>query len=72
MTSKTKSNKNINLEDAFNQLSDIVNEIEQDNLSLDRTMELFEEGMLLTKICQKKLKKAEERVKILLDDNKID
>ena len=72
MTSKTKTNKNINLEDAFNQLSDIVNEIEQDNLSLDRTMELFEEGMLLTKICQKKLKKAEERVKILLDDNKID
>ena len=72
MTSKTKTNKNINLEDAFNQLSDIVNEIEQDNLSLDRTMELFEEGMLLTKICQKKLKKAEERVKILLDDNKTD
>ena len=72
MTSKTKTNKNINLEDAFNQLSDIVNEIEQDNLSLDRTMELFEEGMLLTRICQKKLKKAEERVKILLDDNKID
>tara|TARA_Y100001970_G_scaffold124890_2_gene154651 strand:+ start:11974 stop:12192 length:219 start_codon:yes stop_codon:yes gene_type:complete len=71
MTSKIKIDKNINIEDAFNQLSDIVNEIEQDNLTLDKTMELFEKGMLLTKICQKKIKKAEEKVKLLLDDNKI-
>ena len=55
MNPKIKINKNINIEDAFSQLSDIVNEIEQDNLSLDETMDLFEKGMLLTKVCQEKL-----------------
>ncbi len=72
MNPKIKINKNINIEDAFSQLSDIVNEIEQDNLSLDETMDLFEKGMLLTKVCQEKLKKAEQKVKVLLDNNKID
>ena len=71
MPKKNKIKKNIDIEDAFNQLSDIVNEIEKDNVSLDETMKLFEEGMFLTKICKEKLKVAEKKVKSLLKNSKI-
>ena len=71
MSKKIKINKNIDIEDAFNQLSDIVSEIEKDNISLEETIKLFEEGMLLTEICQKKLKTAEKKVKVLLKNTKV-
>ena len=71
MPKKIKINKNIEIEDAFNQLSDIVNEIEKDNVSLEETIKLFEQGILLTEICHEKLKIAEKKVKVLLGNNKI-
>ena len=71
LSSNREINKNIEIEDAFNQLSDIVNEIEKDNVSLEETIKLFEQGMLLTEICQEKLKIAEKKVKVLLENNKI-
>ena len=71
MSKKIKINKNIDIEDAFNQLSDIVSEIEKDNISLEETIELFEEGILLTEICQEKLKTAEKKVKVLLKNTKV-
>ena len=72
MTRKIKINKNIDIEDAFNQLSDIVKEIEKDTISLEETMILFEDGITLVEICQKKLKTAEKKVKSLLKNKKID
>ena len=71
MPKKIKINKNIDMEHAFNQLADIVSEIEKDNISLEETIKLFEEGILLTEICQKKLKTAENKVKILLKNSKV-
>ena len=71
MPKKIKINKNIDMEHAFNQLADIVSEIEKDNISLEETIKLFEEGILLTEICQKKLKTAEKKVKILLKNSKV-
>ena len=58
MPKKIKINKNIDMEHAFNQLADIVSEIEKDNISLEETIKLFEEGILLTEICQKKIKNS--------------
>jgi len=71
MPKRIKINKSINIEDAFNQLSDIVAEIEKDNISLEETIELFEKGILLTGICQEKLKIAEKKVKVLLKNTKV-
>ena len=71
MPKRIKINKSINIEDAFNQLSDIVSEIEKDNISLEETIKLFEEGILLTEICQEKLKIAEKKVKVLLKNTKM-
>ena len=68
MPTKTKIKKNINIEDAFNQLSNIVNEIEKDNISLEDTMKLFEEGVKLTESLRNHLESAEQRIKVLMKD----
>ena len=71
MSKKIKINKSIDIEEAFNQLSDIVAEIEKDDISLEETIELFEKGIVLTGICQEKLKIAEKKVKVLLKNTKV-
>jgi exodeoxyribonuclease VII small subunit len=66
--SKTKK---IRLEDTFKELSDLVYKLENDNVDIDKMIELFKEGMLLTKLCENKLKEAEDKINILLDKNKL-
>ena len=68
---KTKLNKKkISLEKAFSELDKIVHDIEDDNISLDKMILLFEEGMFLTEVCNKKLKEAEEKIAALLKKTK--
>ena len=38
-------------------------------LKIDEMITLFEEGMLLTKICNKKLKEAEKKIEKLLNQS---
>jgi len=47
-------------------LEEIVKKLESANLSLDDAMKLFEEGVLLSRDCQKYLEEAEGKVEILL------
>jgi exodeoxyribonuclease VII small subunit len=47
-------------------LEEIVRKLENANLSLDDAMKLFEEGVSLSRDCQKQLEQAEGRVEILM------
>src|SRR4030081_3966755 len=47
-------------------LEEIVRKLESANLSLDEAMKLFEEGVQLSRDCQKHLEQAEGKVEILL------
>ena len=47
-------------------LEEVVKRLEGTDLSLDEAMKLFEEGVLLSRECQKQLEEAEGRVEILL------
>ena len=47
-------------------LEEVVRRLENANLSLDEAMKLFEEGVQLSRECQKQLEQAEGRVEILL------
>jgi len=47
-------------------LEEVVRRLENANLSLDEAMKLFEEGVELSRECQKQLEQAEGRVEILL------
>jgi len=58
--------KNINLEKSLADLETLVEELERGDLSLEKAMKKFEEGIKLTRGCQAALKEAEHRVEILL------
>jgi len=52
-------------ESALKSLEDIVVQLEGGDLSLDRALELFEEGIQISRFCSSKLEEAERRVEVL-------
>ena len=50
-------------------LEKIVQELEQGDLPLEKSLELFERGIGLSRQCQERLSQAERRIEILLRDN---
>ena len=60
--------KPVNLEKSLESLEALVEELESGDLSLDKAMKKFEEGIKLTRGCQAALKEAEQKVQILLKD----
>jgi exodeoxyribonuclease VII small subunit len=53
-------------EKSLTRLEEVVKRLEGADLSLDEAMKLFEEGIKLSRDCQKQLEEAEGRVEILL------
>ena len=58
--------KRVDFERSLGRLEEIVRKLENANLTLDDAMKLFEEGVELSRVCQKQLEEAEGRVEILL------
>lgn len=56
-------------EASLEELEQIVRQLEAGDLALDRSLELFEQGVRLSRECQKRLDDAERRVEILLRGN---
>jgi exodeoxyribonuclease VII small subunit len=50
-------------------LERIVHELEQGDLPLEKSLELFEQGIGLSRQCQDRLNQAERRIEVLLRDN---
>jgi len=50
-------------------LEQIVQQLEQGDLPLEKSLELFEQGIGLSRQCQDRLNQAERRIEILLRDN---
>lgn len=59
-------------ESAMIELEELVSKIETGNLSLEDSLKEFENGIKLSRICQSALKDAENRVKILSNDEEQD
>ena len=53
-------------ETCLDELEKVVKELEAGDLSLDRSLELFERGMGLSDACRKQLEEAETRVEMLI------
>lgn len=67
MSKKAKSTEKIDFEKSLAELEKIVNDLESGALTLDESIAAFERGIELSKLCQKKLVAAEERVKKLIE-----
>lgn len=72
MTKKTKSTEKIDFEKSLAELEKIVNDLESGALTLDESIAAFERGIELSKLCQKRLVAAEERVKKLIEKSDTD
>jgi len=65
----TKTTKAIpNFEASLEQLESIVDKMENQELSLEQALSQFEEGIGLTKQCQKALTQAKQKVEKLIDE----
>ena len=53
-------------ETCLDELEKVVKQLEGGDLSLERSLELFERGMGLSDTCRKQLEDAETRVEILI------
>jgi exodeoxyribonuclease VII small subunit len=55
----------INFESAIQELENLVEQMEQGDITLEQSLENFERGIELTRACQKALQEAEQKVQIL-------
>jgi exodeoxyribonuclease VII small subunit len=63
---RPEATKKPEFEQSLARLEEVVRRLESPQLSLDEAMKLFEEGVGLSRECQKQLEEAEGRVEILL------
>lgn len=64
--SKKIAGKTPDFEKSLAELEQIVERMEQGELSLDESLKQFERGIALTRSCQTALQEAEQKVEILL------
>ncbi len=58
--------EDLNFEALMEKLEEITTMLEKEQLSLDDSVKLFEEGMAISKQCNEKLENAEKRISILI------
>ena len=59
----SKERERLSFEEALNELDVIVQQLEKDDVSLNRSVELYERGVELSKKCSDLLEKAELKIK---------
>ena len=67
MAARTRAN---DFEKAFQQLEKIVQRLESEELPLDESLQLFEEGIRLSRFCNQKLEEVEKKIELILADAK--
>lgn len=59
-------------EQSMAELEQLVSQLEQGDLPLDQALAHFERGIQLTRQCQQQLEQAEQKVQVLLAEQKPD
>ena len=67
MAATTRPNE---FEKAFQQLEKIVQRLEGEELPLDESLQLFEEGIRLSRFCHQRLGEVEKKIELILADAK--
>ena len=61
--------KSYPFETSLDKLEKLVEKMESGDLPLDESLRIFEEGVKLTRDCQQALAQAEQKVKLLMEEN---
>lgn len=64
-----KAKKEPGFEDSLQRLEEIVERLEDDDLELEQSLALFEEGVKLAAACNQRLDEAEKKVALLLKNS---
>ena len=60
----------VKFEKAIQRLEKIVDDLEKGELDIDKSLEIFEEGIKMSRGCSKKLNEAEAKIEKLTRDQK--
>ncbi|WP_214045143.1 exodeoxyribonuclease VII small subunit [Methanomethylovorans sp.] len=61
--------ESLSFETALEQLEELVEKLEKGNLTLDESLETFEQGMKFARVCSQKLSMAERKIEQLVLEN---
>lgn len=64
-----KKQTGFDFEQALEDLEALVSSMEEGELSLEDSLQAFEKGIKLTRECQAALKRAEQKVQVLINEN---
>ncbi len=64
-----KAKKSVDFEEALDQLEELVEDMENGDLTLEESLKAFEQGIRLTRECQTALSQAEQKVQMLVEEN---
>jgi len=59
----------VDFEQSLAQLEDLVEKLENSEFTLEQSLQAFEQGVTLTRQCQKALSEAEQNVQLLIEQN---
>ncbi|RDH42701.1 exodeoxyribonuclease VII small subunit [Zooshikella ganghwensis] len=59
----------LDFEQSLQALEKLVEQLESGELSLEESLQTFEQGIKLTRQCQEALKEAEQKVQLLVEKN---
>ncbi|WP_242975002.1 exodeoxyribonuclease VII small subunit [Anaerovirgula multivorans] len=59
----------MNYEKAMKRLEDVIEQLENKELSLDDSLKLFQEGIDLYRLCNAKLNEAEEKIQMIVEED---
>jgi exodeoxyribonuclease VII small subunit len=62
----------VKFEKAMKRLEQIVEDLEKGDLDIDKSLEMFEEGIKMSRLCSQKLAEAESKIEKLTQDKKGD
>lgn len=68
-TNCQNENEDMSFEDSLEKLEEIVEQLEQGDLTLDESLKTFEYGIKLVHKCNHKLSTAEQKIEELIEEN---
>ena len=64
-----KKKQGYDFEGSLKDLEQLVEQMESGDLSLEKALQTFEQGIVLTRQCQTMLNEAEQKVQLLINNN---
>jgi exodeoxyribonuclease VII small subunit len=72
MENREMENKDFKLEEAFERLNSIIEELEKPDMGLEASLSLYQEGVRLLKSCSESIDKVEKEIMILNENGETD